>query len=343
MKAVTLQGPGRIEVREVPDPTIRKPTDAILRVTAAGICGSDLHYYSGRIDAGTGWVIGHEYTGVVEEVGSQVNEFRPGDRVVGTIFPICGTCYYCRHQQSSQCIRKEPFGFGDEPGGQAEYLRVAFADATLERIPDGLSFEQAIFVGDIFSTGFHAAREGGIRVGDVVAVVGAGPVGLFAQMSAGLFGPAAVLAIDSVPDRLALAKKLGAIPVNMAQEDALARVQEYTDGRGADVVLEAVGLVGSIKDAFRYVRPGGVISSVGVYSEAEFPFPMNDAFGRNLTFKIGVCPARNYMTPLLALIQQGRIDPTAVLTHELPLAEAPRAYDIFAQHKEGCIKVVLKP
>ena len=273
MKAVTLQGPGKIEVREVPDPAIRKPTDAILRVTAAGICGSDLHYYSGRIDAGTGWVIGHEYTGVVEEVGSQVIEFRPGDRVVGVISPVCGTCFYCRNQQSSQCSRKEPFGFGDEPGCQAEYLRVAFADVTLERIPDGLSDEQAIFVGDILSTGFHAAHEGGIRVGDVVAVVGAGPVGLFAQMSAQLFGPAAVLAIDRVPERLALAERMGAIPVDMAREDALARIHAYTEGRGADVVLEAVGLPASIKDAFRYVRPGGVISSVGCTVRPSSPSP----------------------------------------------------------------------
>ena len=343
MKAVTFQGPGKIEVREVPDPTIRKPTDAILRITAAGICGSDLHYYSGRIDVGTGWVLGHEYTGVVEEVGSQVTEFRPGDRVVGAFLPTCGTCFYCRRQQPPQCSRKEVFGFGDEPGCQAEYLRVPYADVVLERIPEGLSFEQAIFVGDIFSTGFHAAREGGIRAGDVVAVVGAGPVGLFAQMSALLYGPAVVLAIDSVPERLALAEKFGAIPVDMAREDPLARIHDFTDGRGADVVLEAVGLLGSIKDAFRYVRPGGVISSVGVYSEDEFPFPMNDAFLRNLTFKIGICPARNYMTPLLALIQQGRVDPTVVITHVLPLAEAARAYDIFAQHKEGCIKALLKP
>jgi 2-desacetyl-2-hydroxyethyl bacteriochlorophyllide A dehydrogenase len=343
MKAVTLQGPGKVEVREVPDPAILKPTDAILRVTAAGICGSDLHYYSGRIDAGTGWVIGHEYTGIVEEVGSQVTQFKPGDRVVGVISPVCGTCYYCRNQQSAQCSRKEPFGFGGDPGCQADYLRVAYADVTLEKIPDSLSFEQAIFVGDIFSTGFHAAHEGGIKVGDVVAAIGAGPVGLFAQVSAQLFGPAVVLAIDSVPERLALAEKMGAIPVNMAQEDALARVQKHTEGRGADVVLEAVGLPGSINDAFRYVRPGGVISSVGVYAETEFAFPMNDAFGRSLTFKIGVCPARNYMKPLLSLIEQGRVDPTLVITHQLPLAEAARAYDIFASHKDGCIKVLLKP
>jgi 2-desacetyl-2-hydroxyethyl bacteriochlorophyllide A dehydrogenase len=343
MRAVTFQGTGKVEVRNVPDPTIRKPTDAVLRVTSAGICGSDLHYYSGRIDAGTGWVIGHEYTGVVEEVGSQVTLFKPGDRVVGVISPVCGTCFYCRSQQSAQCSRKEPFGFGGDPGCQAEYLRVAYADVTLEKIPEALSFEQAIFVGDIFSTGFHAAHEGEIKVGDVVAVVGAGPVGLFAQVSAQLFGPATVLAIDSVPERLALAEKMGAVAVNMAQEDALARIHEITEGRGADVVLEAVGLPGSINDAFRYVRPGGVISSVGVYAETEFSFPMNDAFGRNLTFKIGVCPARNYMKPLLSLIEQGRIDPTLVISHQLPLAEAARAYDIFANHKEGCIKVLLKP
>ncbi|MFQ6020161.1 MAG: alcohol dehydrogenase catalytic domain-containing protein, partial [Dehalococcoidia bacterium] len=242
MKAVTFQGPYKVEVRDVPDPAIQEPTDAIIRVTTSAICGSDLHVYNGRLPLpATGWIIGHEYIGVIEEVGPDVTDFKRGDRVVGSFSAGCGDCFYCRGRLSSQCLRQQPFGFFTLAGAQAQYLRVPFSSFTLEKVPDSLSDEQAVFLGDILSTGYFAADQGGIGKGDVVAVVGCGAVGLFALMSARLFNPKAVIAIDSLPERLALAERVGAVAVDMGQGDPAAVIREHTEGRGADVVIEAAG------------------------------------------------------------------------------------------------------
>ena len=344
MKAVTFQGPFKIEVKELPDVAIQEPTDVILKLTSTAICGSDLHVYNGRIPIPlTGWIIGHEYIGEVVEVGSAVKNFRPGDRAVGSFVASCGECFYCRRNWPSQCIKQQTFGFAQLAGAQAEYLRVPFGHYTLEQVPGGLSDEKAIFVGDIFSTGYFCAERGEIQPGDVVVVVGSGPVGLFAQTCAQLFQPKAVLTIDSVPERLELAKRIGAVPVDMSKEDPGAVIRDHTEGRGADVVLEAVGHLDSLRSCFQYVRPCGNISAVGLYSEAEFPFPMFQAFLRDLSFKIGICPAKNYMAKLLGMINEGKVDPSLIITHTLPLSEAPRGYDIFANHKENCVKVILTP
>lgn len=344
MKAVTFQGPFRVQVEDVPEPAIQEPTDVILRVTTSAICGSDLHVYNGRIPIPlTGWIIGHEYVGEVVEVGSEVKNFKPGDRAVGAFVASCGGCFYCQRGWPSQCVQQQTFGFAQLAGAQAQYLRVPFGHFTLERVPQGLTDEQAIFTGDILSTGYFCAERGDIRPGDVVAVVGSGPVGLFAQMCALLFQPRAVLALDSVPERLELARRIGAVPVDISKDDPTAAIREHTEGRGADVVLEAVGHLESLRSCFQYVRPGGTISAVGVYSEAEFPFPMFQAFLRDLSFKIGVCPVKNYMGKLLGMIQEGRLDPTLIITHTMPLEEAPRGYDIFANRRENCVKVLLKP
>ncbi len=343
MKAVTFEGPFNVAVKDVPDPQIQEPTDAILRVTTSAICGSDLHLYNGRLPMPLrGWVLGHEYIGVIEEVGSAVANLKKGDRVVGAFMASCGQCFYCQRGWPSQCLKQQHLGFGQLPGTQAEYVRIPLAYHTLERVPPSLSDEQAILVGDVMATGYFAAEQGGIREGDVVVVVGCGAVGLFALMCAQLFKPGAVIAIDSVPERVALAQRLGAIAIDMTNQDPGRVIRQHTENRGADVVLEAVGHADSIRACFSYVRPGGTISVVGVYSEAQFPFPMFQAFVRDLTFRIGICPAKSYMARLLSLIQEGKLDPTVVISHSLSLAEAPRGYDIFANHKENCVKVVLR-
>ncbi len=344
MRAVTFEGRFKVEVKGVPDPAVQQPGDVILKVTSSAICGSDIHVYNGRIPIPrTGWVMGHEYVGEVVEVGDGVTKFKPGERVVGASYASCGECFYCRRRWPSQCMKQEHFGSGMLPGAQAEYLRVPYGQATLERVPGDLSDEQAILVGDVLPTGYFAVEQADVQLGDVVVVVGSGPVGLCAQMCALMVEPKVVIAIDSVPERLELARRIGALPVDMNAQDPGGVIREHTEGRGADVVLEAVGHQDSLRSCFQYVRPGGTISAVGVYSEAEFPFPMFLAYLRDLTFKIGACPAKNYLAKLLSMIEGGKLGPTVMLTHSLPMEEAPHGYDIFANHKESCVKVVLKP
>ncbi len=348
MKAVTFQGPFKLEVKDVPDPTIQEPNDIILKVTTAGICGSDVHAYDGRMTLPpTGWSMGHEYIGEVVEVGPGVTNFKPGDRAVGSFVASfvasCGDCYYCQTGWPSQCEKQQFFGFILLGGAQAEYLRVPNGHYTLEKVPDGLSDERAVFTGDILSTGYFCADRGEIKPGDVVAVVGSGPVGLFAQMSALMFEPKVVLAIDSMPERLEMSKRIGAVPIDMSSVDPVAAVKEHSEGRGADVVLEAVGIEPSLKSCFQYVRAAGTISAVGMYTEPEFPFPMFQSFLRDISFKIGVCPVKRYMGKLLGMIAEGKMDPSMIITHTMPLDDAPHGYDIFHHRKENCIKVVLKP
>lgn len=344
MKAVTFHGAFDVRVSDVEEPTLQDPKDVILKITSTSICGSDLHAYDGRMPMpGTGWVIGHEYLGEVVDVGSEVKNLKPGDRAVGSFVSSCGECYYCKNGWPSVCVEAKAFGFLAMPGAQAEYLRVPNGHYTLEKVPDGLPDEKAIFVGDIFSTGYFCADRGEIKPGDVVAVVGSGPVGLFAQMSALQFEPKVVLAIDSLPERLAMSERIGAVPVDMSKQDPVAAVREHSEGRGADVVLECVGIEPSLKSCFQYVRPAGTISAVGMYTEPEFPFPMFQAFLRDISFKIGMCPVKRYMSKLLGMIQEGKVDPSIIITHTLPLSDAPKGYDIFHKRTDGCIKVLLKP
>jgi threonine dehydrogenase-like Zn-dependent dehydrogenase len=291
----------------------------------------------------TGWSLGHEYMGEVVEAGPEVTHVKKGDRVVGSFTASCGECWYCQNSWPSVCQNAQTFGFVQLPGAQAEYLRVPNAHYTLEKVPDNVTDEQAIFAGDILATGYFAADRGEIKPNDVVAVIGSGPVGLFTQMSALLFEPKVVLAIDSMPERLEMSKRIGAVPVNMSEVDAQAVVREHSEGRGADVVLEAVGIAPSLQDTFRYVRPAGTISAVGMYTEPEFPFPMFRAFLQDITFKIGMCPVKRYMGQLLQTVSEGKMDPSMIVTHTMPLEDAARGYDIFTNRKENCIKVLLKP
>ena len=344
MRAVTFHGPFDVKVENVDDPAIQDANDVIIKVASAAICGSDMHVYDGRMPLpGTGWIIGHEYIGEVVETGAGVSNFKPGDRVVGSFVSSCGDCYYCKIGWPSVCTQQQTFGFMQLAGAQAEFLRVPNGHYTLEKVPDGLSDEKAIFVGDIFSTGYFAADRGEIKPGDTVAVVGSGPVGLFAQMGALTFEPKQVFAIDQMPERLEMARKIGATPIDMTKEDARAIIRDATDGRGADVVLEAVGIEGSLKDCWNYVRPAGTISAVGMYTEPEFPFPMFLSFLRDITFKIGMCPVKRYMGDLMGMIQEGRADPSQIITHRLPMSEAAHGYDIFTKREDNCVKVLLDP
>ena len=344
MRALTFQGEGDFRLEDVPKPSISGSGDVLVRVTLGAICGSDLHIYNGHTPMNPGAVIGHEFVGVVEEVGPEVRRFQPGDRVVASFFTSCGHCDYCRRGWFAQCVNKGTFGhgqyFGNLGGGQAEYCGVPLADHTLEPIPEGMSDEQAIFVGDILSTAYFGAERAEIRPGDSVAVIGAGPVGLLAVMTAQLFGPARVFCVDMVPERLRLAAELGAIPVDGAG-DPVQAIKDQTGGHGADSSIECVGLMASVDTAIRCVRGGGTISMVGVPAKSAADFPYLQLWLKDLTFRAGWCNVQKYMRPMLALIESGRLQPERIISHRMKLEEGVEAYRMFAARE--ATKIVLTP
>jgi 2-desacetyl-2-hydroxyethyl bacteriochlorophyllide A dehydrogenase len=345
VRAVTFHGVGDFRVTEVAMPELAAPTDALVRITLGAICGSDLHIYHGRVPLDEGAVIGHELVGVVEAVGSEVRGLRPGDRVVASFYTACGVCYQCRRGWWSQCETRSILGHGEYFGGlggaQAEYCVVPVADLNLAPIPDSVTDEQAIFVGDILATGLFAAERGGIRPGDTVAVVGVGPVGLMAVMCAQLFGPARIFAIDTVGDRLELAAELGAIPLDTRALNPQAEIQRHTGGFGADAVLECVGHMSAIQTAIDCVRGGGTVSSVGVPSELTGDFPYFDAWNRDLTFRSGCTNVHAYLRSLLDLVAAGRLHPERIISHRMRLDEAVEAYRLFDRRE--ATKIVLRP
>jgi alcohol dehydrogenase len=345
MRAVTFQGVGEVRVQDVAPPAVSEPQDALVRVTVGAICGSDLHIYHGHSPVDRGAVLGHEFVGVVEEVGVGVRSVRPGDRVVAAFYTACGRCRLCRRGWWSQCESRAIFGhgtyFGGLGGGQAERCVVPNADLNLVRVPDGVADEQAVFVGDILATGFFAAERAMIQPGDAVAVVGAGPVGLMAVMCALLFGPARVFAVDTVEARLELAQELGAVPVNPREVNPEIEVQRRTGGSGADAVLECVGQIAAMETAINVCRGGGTVSSVGVPSQVNAGFPYYDVWNRSITFRSGITNVHPYMRPLLDLIEAGRLRPERVVSHRLPLEEAEEAYRMFDRRE--ATKVILQP
>ena len=341
MRAVTYHAPGDLRVERVPDPIIQSPTDVIVRVELAAICGSDLHVWHGReigLDPGT--VMGHEFIGEIVEAGSAVT-LRPGDRVVSPFTTSCGACFYCAKGLTARCERGQLFGWVERGsglhGGQAELVRVPLADTTLVRLPRDLASETAILLGDVLATGYHCAQLAGITRGTTCAVVGCGPVGLMAVFAARALGAERVFALDGVPERRALAARFGA-----DTDRDIDGVLQATEGRGVDAVLEAVGSAESTALAFALVRPGGTIAAVGVHHEAAFPFSPGNAYDKNLTYRIGRCPARHYMESLLPLAIERGEELRDIFTHRLPLADAPRAYGIFAERRDGCVKVALE-
>lgn len=348
MKAITYHGVHDVRWEDAPDPSLRHDGDAIVEVALAGLCGSDLHVYHGRetgLDVGT--VMGHEFVGHVVATGAGVQAFAPGDRVASPFSTCCGTCYYCGLGLSARCTAGHLFGWvqggAGLHGGQARFVRVPLADATLCRLPDDLGWDLALLLCDVLPTGHHCASMAGVTPGGCYALIGCGPVGLMTLIAACESGAGRVLAIDTVDERLAFAARLGATPVDARRTDPLQAVREATGGRGADAVLEAVGSPAAGRLAFELVRPGGTISAVGVHHEADFPFSPAQAYDRNLTYRIGRCPARNLMEGLIPLARRRRDDLVAVLTHRRPLADAVDAYRMFDEKRDGCVKVALAP
>ena len=388
MKALCWHGANDVRVDNVPDPTIINQRDAIVKITSTAICGSDLHLYNGFIPTmQSGDIMGHEFMGEVVELGSEVKNLKKGDRVVIPFTISCGSCFFCNRDLWSLCDNSNPnaglaekiyghspaglFGYshltGGYAGGQAEYVRVPFADVGPLKIPDGLSDEQVLFLTDIFPTGYMAAENCNIQPGDTVAVWGCGPVGQFAIRSAFMLGADRVIAIDRIPERLQMAAAAKAEIINYEEMDAGEAVTEMTGGRGPDACIDAVGmeahgtgldaLYDKAKQAVRLesdrptalrqvilaCRKGGTVSIPGVYGGFVDKVPLGAAFNKGLTMKMGQTHVHRYLRPLLDRVQKGEIDPSFVITHRMKLDEAPQAYEIFKQKKDNCIKVVLKP
>lgn len=346
MRAVVFEDVGKVKVDEVPDPSIEEPGDAVVRVTRAAICGSDLHFYHGKAPLLPGEQIGHEGVGVVEEVGDEVSSVRPGDRVVLAFNAVCGDCWFCRRGQHSLCAEFKNLGTGVTGGGlggtQAERIRMPGADLNLLRIPEGMDDEQALFVGDILTTGVYGAGIAGIQPGDTVAVVGAGPVGFFAAQAARAHDPGQVLVLDMMADRLDLVEKVGATPINVEEKNAETAVDALTEGRGADVVIEAVGAVPAFQSAIDVVRRGGTICVVGMYVTESTELQLGIAWFRQLKILFsGVCPIHAWWDRAIEAVADGTIDPLPIISHRLPLEEAPKGYDLFDRRE--ATKVVLTP
>jgi threonine dehydrogenase-like Zn-dependent dehydrogenase len=389
MRATCWYGKHDIRVVDVPDPKILNPRDAIVKITSTAICGSDLHLYGGFIPAmEKGDILGHEFMGEVVEVGSAVSNLKPGDRVV-VPFPIaCGNCFFCKKELTSLCENSNPnarmaeklwghspaglFGYshllGGYAGGQAEYARVPFADVGPIRIDNGLTDEQVLFLSDILPTGYMAAEACDIQPGDAVAVWGCGPVGQFAIKSALLLGAALVVGIDSVPERLRLARDhSGAETINFEEENVQERLKSLTGGRGPDACIDAVGMEAhghaveyaydrgkqalslqtdrpiALRQAIRACRSGGTLSVPGVYGGFIDKVPFGAVMNKGLTVKTGQTHVHRYLRPLLERIERGELDPGFIITHHLPLDDAPEAYEMFSRKTDDCIKVVLHP
>jgi alcohol dehydrogenase len=343
MKALVYRAPERVEVAEVPKPRIEKPADAIVRVTTAGICGSDLHIYHGALSAVEGLIVGHEFVGVVDELGSAVEGFAVGQRVFVEAGLRCGICEACKRQLPF-CPNGGIFGFstpfGTLQGGQAEFVRVPFAQQIMHTIADHLADEDVILLTDNLPTGYTAAEWGNIQPGDTVVIYGCGVVGLCAQVAARLFGAGRVFAVDRLPYRLETAKKVGSIPIDASSEDPPTRVRQETGLIGAPVVIEAVGARATLEMAFQSVRPQGTVSVVGVFTE-DATIPMS-VLTPGVTVRSGL--ASTLCLPrLLTMVESGGLDMKFVFSHTLPLSEGARAYRLFDKKEEQTLKVLLKP
>lgn len=348
MKALTFHAIEDIHFESVADPSIEQPTDVILKVRACAICGSDLHVYHGRehgLDRGT--VMGHEFTGEVVDVGKSVTTLKKGDHVMSPFTTNCGDCFYCKIGLTCRCTLGQLFGWRAKNkglhGAQAEFVRVPLADSSLIKVPDGVNDEEATLLGDIIPTGYFCAWQVGIKPNGVYAVIGCGPVGLMAILGARQLGAEKILAFDREPFRLTVAARLGAVPVNVSEGDVLPQMHELTEGRGADGVMEAVGNASSLQLAFDLLRPGGTLSSVGVCTEKHLPFNPTQAYDKNITMKVGRCPARHLMPVLLPLVQQKKYDFTSIITHRMALSDGVSGYKTFAAKSDNCLKVILTP
>lgn len=345
MRAVVLQGPRSVSVENVPDPTLLGADSAIIAVERTAICGSDLHLYHGEI-GGQGILLGHEFVGRVVETGPEVRRVRKGDRVVVSAVIGCGHCNYCLGRDPVLCSNGGPRVFGttlELQGGQAEFCTVPGADAFCLPLPDNVTVEQSVLLTDILPTGFTGAMNANITPGSTVVVFGLGPVGVFALQTAKLYGPARILAVDRLPQRLARAAELGAEPIDASDGQAVARILEATKGRGAESVIEAVGADATVTDAIMSAAPGGTISVIGVNMNMAFPYPMPLALGKRLTFKVALVSVPGTWDHLVPLIANGKLHPEQVFTHKLGLSEAAEGYRVFDNREDGVLKVLLDP
>lgn len=344
MKALVCHAGGKIELMDRPVPKIQAPTDAIVQVTLSTICTSDLHIIHGAVPrAVPETVLGHEFVGVVTQVGDAVKNLRPGDRVAANCVTFCGECWFCRHGYVNNC-EHGGWELGCRIDGcQAEYVRVPYASTSLSRIPDGLSDRAALLTGDILSSGYFGAQLCNIHPGDTVAVIGAGPVGLCAMACARLFGAGKVIALDINPARLQLALEHRAadIAINPAREDAVDAVLRETGGRGADGVIEAAGGENTLQTAWQIARPNACVALVAMYEKPQL-LPLERMYGKNLIFKTGGVDSA-YCDVLLEHLAAGRLDTRFILTHQGPLNEIIRGYETFADKSSGCMKWVVTP
>lgn len=380
MKALTYQGMRRVKVKEMPDPGLLKPDDILVRITSTSICGSDLHLFNGEIpNTKKDFIIGHEPMGIVEEVGPEVTRVKKGDRVIIPFTVSCGHCWYCLHQLESQCDNSNGFLHGDTgglfgysetmggyAGGQAQYMRVPYGNFVPFKVPEDaeLPDEKLLFLSDIIPTAYWSVDNAGVKSGDTVVVLGCGPVGLLTQRFAWMKGAKRVIAIDHVDYRMEHARKTNKVEAfNFKKTDhLLGHLEELTEG-GADVVIDCVGMdadktvlevietllklqgggLGAFRLATKLVRKGGTIQVTGVYGLNYNAFPFGDLFARNITVKLGQAPVIHYMPDLYRMIKDGRLDPTDLITHTLPLDQAEEGYRIFDLKEDGAIKVLLKP
>jgi threonine dehydrogenase-like Zn-dependent dehydrogenase len=346
MKALRWIGERDVRVEDVERPRIEQPDDAIVRVTTAAICGSDLHVYTGKVPkVAAGTVLGHEFAGVVEEVGPACRLVKPGGRFFASMYVACGRCPSCVAGKHTRCSSFAIFGMGDLmgglQGGQAEHVRVPIADMTLFPIPDGTDDEDVLFVGDILATAYTACVAAAIQPGEVVAIVGAGPVGLLAISCAQLFTPSQIFAIDLMPDRLAMAEARGAIPIDASSGDPLGRLRELTGRKGADVVLEVVGSKPALETAWRVADTGARIILVGLLVSEEWPESAGRTWLRNLSITTITGQAYSYRESLVRLIRAGRLHPRSIVSERVPLVEAAEAYQ--RMHERKTFKPLLKP
>jgi len=344
MRAVTFQAPGEVRVEEKDDPRIVAGDDALVRVEASGICGSDLHIYHGRVPVEPGFTIGHEFVGTVVEAGPEVERVSAGDRVLGTFHTACATCAACLRGDYHRCRHGQTFGhganLGDLQGAQAELLLVPRANLTLRRVPEGMSADVGLFAGDVMGTGYHAIAHAGMRAGDTVAVLGLGPVGLCAVQAALAAGAVRVFAIDSVAERLAMAESFGATPLHLTEQDPKREVRAATEGLGVDVVVDAVGDPGPLALAVSLARDAGTVSGIGAYA-GKGEVPLGLAWLKGLQLRLGLANVIAHVDRVLALMEAGKLDPAPLVTHHLPLDQASEAYELYDQRE--ALKIVLVP
>ncbi len=385
MKALVFHRPGHVEVNDVDDPRIEDPQDVILRVTSTAICGSDLHIYNGFLPQVKDMVLGHEFMGVIEEVGRDVKELKKGDRVV-VPFPIaCGHCFFCHDGLPGHCENSNPEKYGPEGGlldqkggglfgytdlyggyrgGQAEYVRVPYANVGPRKMSERFTDEEVLFLTDIFPTGYSGVDWAGVKGGETVAVFGCGPVGLMAQKVAWLRGARQVIGVDILEYRLATAQRTAkSETIDASRSDPIEFIRDMTEGRGADVCIDAVGMeadrnlkdklaniwhaeVGSIKallNAISAVRRGGHVSVLGVYGVPYDNFPVGQIFDKGIHMHFGQAPVQKYIDELIGYLENDQIKLNDIISHRLPLKDAPHAYEIFSEKKDDCVKVVLTP